>query len=183
MEKEITFVTGNRNKLKEAELILGVKLVSKTLDIPEIQFLSSHDVCVYKSKEAARQLNGPVIVDDTALHFNALNGLPGAYIRAFTDALTPANIAKLLHGFDDKSARVVCSIGYCAGPDAEPVVFDGECPGTIVSEPRGGHGFGFDPIFLPDGYNETYAEMSDELKAQISHRARALKMFKEWINK
>lgn len=175
----ITFVTGNPGKLREAKEILGVDLVSKTCDIPELQLDTSAEVAYYKAKEAAKIIGGPVLVDDTALHFNAIGGLPGTYIRSFTDRLTPANIARILLGFEDKSARVTCSLGYCAGPDAEPQVFTGECPGTIVSEPRGSGGFGFDPIFQPEGYNQTYAELSSEIKNKISHRARAFELIKK----
>jgi len=179
MEKTVTFVTGNKNKLREAEQILGVKLQNRTLDLPELQFDTSDEVAVYKAKEAAKLIGGPVIIDDTALHFNAIGGLPGAYIRAFTDKLKPANIARLLFGFEDKSAYVTCSIGYCAGPDAEPIVFTGRVEGSIVMDPRGNEGFGFDPIFQPTGFNETYAEMEASVKNSISHRALALNLLKE----
>ena len=176
----VTFVTGNKNKLREAEAILGVKLTSRTVDgLPELQYLYSEDVAVSKAQEAAKVVGGPVIVDDTALHFHAIGDLPGAYIREFTDRLTPANIARLLHGFEDKSATVTCSIGYCAGPGEKPIVFTGKVNGQIVTEPRGGGGFGFDPIFQPDGYDKTYAELGDDEKNKVSHRARALEMLRE----
>jgi inosine triphosphate pyrophosphatase len=168
----ITFVTGNQNKLREAEAILGVKLRSQIIDLPELQFSTSDEVAQFKAQEAARRLNGPVLVDDTALHFNGIGGLPGAYIRAFVDRLTPANLARLLYGFEDKTATVTCSIGFCPGPDAPAQVFTGRVDGMIV-EPRGQGGFGFDPIFQPNGYTETYAEMTSETKNAISHRALA----------
>ena len=176
--KGVTFVTGNKNKLREAQQILGVELKSQTVDLPELQFDTSDQVAIYKAKEAAKIIGGPVIIDDTALHFNAIGGLPGAYIRAFTDKLTPANLTRLLYGFEDKSAYVTCSIGFCAGPDSEPQVFTGRCDGTIV-EPRGDGGFGFDPIFQPNGFDKTYAELSNEAKNSISHRAKALKLLRE----
>lgn len=179
MSLPVTFVTGNKNKLREAEGILGITLVSQTFDIPELQFDTSAEVAVYKAKEAAKQCKGPVIVDDTALHFNAIGGLPGAYIRAFTDKLKPADIARILHGFEDKSALCTCSIGYCADENAEPIVFTGEVKGKIVEIPRGEGGFGFDPIFQPDGYDQTYAEMSSELKNSISHRYLAFKLLRD----
>jgi inosine triphosphate pyrophosphatase len=168
----ITFVTGNSNKLREAEAILGVKLTSKVIDLPELQLFTSDEVALYKAQEAAKLVNGPVLVDDTALHFHALGGLPGAYIRAFVDRLTPANLARLLYGFEDKSATVTCSIGFCPGPGSEATVFTGSVEGSIV-EPRGAGGFGFDPIFQPNGFSKTYAEMSGEVKNEVSHRALA----------
>lgn len=175
---KVTFVTGNKNKLREAEGILGVKLLSKTVDIPELQFDTSDQVALYKAEEAAKAIGGPVIVDDTALHFHAIGGLPGAYIRAFVDKLTPMNLARLLHGFDDKSATVTCSIGFCAGPGEKAVVFTGKVDGSVV-EPRGTGGFGFDPIFKPNGYDKTYAELEESEKNQVSHRARALALLRD----
>ena len=174
----ITFVTGNKNKLREAQQILGYELVSQPIDLPELQFDTSEQVAFYKAQEAAKVIGGPVIVDDTALHFNAIGGLPGAYIRAFTSKLTPTNLAKLLDGFDDKSAYVTCSIGYCAGPGQEAKVITGRVEGKIVP-PRGEGGFGFDPIFVPNGFDQTYAEMDAKTKNEISHRGLALTMLRD----
>lgn len=176
--KQITLVTSNPGKLREAREILGCNIVSRKVDLPELQLDTTAEVAKFKAKEAAKIIGGPVLVDDTALHFDALGGLPGTYIRAFIDRLKPEELVKLLIGFENKSAHCSCSIGYCEGPDAEPIVFTGECYGTIV-EPRGGNGFGFDPIFLPNGYNKTYAELSEEEKNMVSHRSKAFKLLKE----
>ena len=181
MSKKITFVTSNKGKLKEITAILGkigVEFVPRNIDLPELQLDTSEKVAVYKAREAATRVNGPVLVNDTALHFNALNGLPGAYIRAFSDKLTPEQLTKLLDGFEDKTAYVTCSVGYCEGPDKDPIVFTGRVNGKIVP-PRGDGGFGFDPIFLPDGYDKTYAELPAETKNSMSHRYLALMKLKE----
>ena len=174
----ITFVTGNKNKLREAQQILGFEMVNKDIDLPELQFDTSDQVAIYKAQEAAKVVGGPVIVDDTALHFNAIGGLPGAYIRAFTSKLTTENLAKLLDGFDDKTAYVTCSVGYCPGPGQEAKVITGRVDGKIV-KPRGEGGFGFDPIFVPNGYDQTYAEMDAETKNKISHRGLAFRMLRD----
>ena len=146
--------------------------------MPEYQYLNSEDVAYYKAKEAAKRIKGPVVVDDTALHFHALKGLPGAYIKAFVTKLTPLELTKMIAAFDDKSATVTCSIGFCKDAESEPVVFTGRVNGKIV-EPRGNGGFGFDPIFQPDGSDKTYSEMSEEDKNTLSHRYFALKQFKD----
>ncbi|OHS96605.1 Inosine triphosphate pyrophosphatase [Tritrichomonas foetus] len=177
--KKVTWVTSNEGKLRELKAILGtigVELVHRGIDLPELQLFTSEEVAVYKAKEAA-SVCGPCLVDDTALHFNALNGLPGAYIKAFTSKMTPENISKLLDSFEDKSAYVTCSIGYCE-PGKEPMVFTGRVDGKIVP-PRGSGGFGFDPIFQPNGYDQTYAELSAEQKNTCSHRYLALMKLKE----
>lgn len=176
--KQITFVTGNHNKLREAQQILGVNLVNLDIDIPELQLFTSDEVAVYKAKEAAKIVGGPVIVDDTALHFNAIGGLPGAYIKAFVSRLRPFEIAKLLDGYEDKSGYVTCSIGFCPGPNEEVKVFTGRVNGTIV-HPRGEGGFGFDPIFQPNGYDLTYAELDAAAKNECSHRGLALRQFRD----
>lgn len=181
MSKEkpkLTWVTSNKGKLLEIVAILGVNLTNQPLDLPELQLSTSEEVAYYKAKEAAKRINGPALVDDTGLHFNSLHGLPGAYIRAFTDKLTPLELSKLLDGFEDKSAYVACSIGFCEGPGKEPIVFTGRVDGTIVS-PRGSGGFGFDPIFQPNGETQTYAELPAERKNAVSHRFLALMKLKE----
>ncbi|KAK8866886.1 nucleoside triphosphate pyrophosphohydrolase ham1 [Tritrichomonas musculus] len=175
---KFTWVTSNKGKLREIIAILGVDLNNQAIDLPELQLGTSEEVAYYKVKEAAKIIGGPVLIDDTALHFNALHGLPGAYIRAFTDKLTPLEMSKMLDGFEDKSAYVTCSIGYCAGPGQEPVVFTGRVDGKIVP-PRGNGGFGFDPIFQPNGVDQTYAELPEEKKNSLSHRYLALMKLKE----
>jgi inosine triphosphate pyrophosphatase len=97
MWQPIIFVTGNAHKLREAEENLGVKLVRRALDLPELQLFTSDEVAIGKSATAAQIVGGPVVLDDTALHFHAIAGLPGAYVRTFVDKLTPANLARLPH--------------------------------------------------------------------------------------
>lgn len=186
MSKPITFVTGNKKKLEEVIAILGAnfprKLVAQKVDLPELQG-EIDDICTKKCKEAAREIEGPVIVEDTCLCFNGLKGLPGPYIKWFLEKLQPEGLHKLLAGFDDKSAEAVCTFAYHpGGVNDEVKLFQGRTKGIIV-EPRGCRDFGWDPIFQPDGYEETYAEMPKEEKNKISHRYRALKMLQEHFSK
>lgn len=89
----------------------------------------------------------------------------------------------MLAGFEDKTAYALCIFGYCSGePDAPVELFPGRCNGTIVS-PRGSTDFGWDPCFQPEGYTETYAEMLKETKNQISHRANALELLRQFLQK
>lgn len=178
MTDSVTFVTSNEGKLREIRGILGIDVHGCDIDLPEYQFTDSADVAYYKAKEAAARVGGPVVVDDTALHFAALGGLPGAYIRAFVTRMSPLDLTRMIAAFDDKSATVTCSVAYCSGPGAEPVVFTGRVDGTIVS-PRGSGGFGFDPIFQPNGCDRTYSELPEAEKNTLSHRYRALKMLRD----
>ncbi|NWH36086.1 ITPA pyrophosphatase, partial [Chloropsis hardwickii] len=173
--RSVVFVTGNAKKLEEVTQILGdsspYALVAKKIDLPEYQG-EPDEISVQKCREAARQVQGPVIVEDTCLCFNALGGLPGPYIR--NSLLCPPGLYKLLAGFEDKSAYALCTFAFSSGDPAEPVrLFKGQTHGVIV-EPRGPRDFGWDPCFQPDGYNQTYAEMPKAVKNSISHRYRAL---------
>jgi inosine triphosphate pyrophosphatase len=183
--RKLVFVTGNKGKLEEARAILPDFIIeNKELDIPELQG-SREEIVQHKAQTAANQLGEPCFVEDTSLCFNALNGLPGPYIKEFMNRLgdgnlqlSRENLVKLLAGFDDKSAQAICMIGYCE-PGKEAVCFEGITTGTIV-EPRGDR-FQWDPIFQPDGYEQTYAEMSIATKNQISHRRKALMKFRQFL--
>uniref|UniRef100_A0A0K8TSK0 Inosine triphosphate pyrophosphatase n=1 Tax=Tabanus bromius TaxID=304241 RepID=A0A0K8TSK0_TABBR len=176
MSKAITFVTGNVKKLEELVAILGTdfprQVVSKKIDLPELQG-EIDEICVKKCQEAARQIGGPVIIEDTCLCFNALKGLPGPYIKWFLEKLGPEGLHQMLEGWEDKSAQAVCTLAYSAGVNEEVILFQGRTDGDIVS-PRGPRDFGWDPCFQPKGYQQTYAEMPKSEKNKISHRYRAI---------
>ena len=126
-------------------------------------------------------MGGPVITEDTCLCFNALKGLPGPYIKHFLDALGPDGLVKLLDGWpEDKKGYALCTFAYCAGPGKEVRIFQGRTDGTIV-KPQGPLTFGWDPIFMPDGYQETFSQMPKEEKHKISHRGRSLAKLKEFL--
>ncbi|KAJ2355574.1 nucleoside triphosphate pyrophosphohydrolase ham1 [Coemansia erecta] len=179
--RKLTFVTGNRNKLREMqELLHGiVDLHSTAIDLEEIQG-TTQDVARNKCRQAAIIVNGPVITEDVGLGFNAMNGLPGAYIKWFLKELKPEGLHRMLAGFEDKSGFAVCTVAYCAGPGHEPVLFEGVHHGMIVA-PRGPPVFGWNPVFQPDGFDETYAEMSDDIKNTCSHRFLAVEKLKQFL--
>eukprot|EP00871_Galdieria_phlegrea_P006033 jgi/Galph1/917/GphlegSOOS_G5655.1 len=181
----ITFVTGNRNKLEEVRSILsgleGIRIESKNVDLPELQG-EPQDIVREKCKLAANAIQGPVMVEDTCLCFNALQGLPGPYIKWFLQKLGHDGLNRLLVGFDDKSAFALCTFAFCLGADKEPVILSGKTDGIIVS-PRGPKNFGWDPIFQPLGFELTYAEMDKAVKNQISHRYKALHELQEYLIK
>ncbi|XP_073427634.1 inosine triphosphate pyrophosphatase [Dendrobates tinctorius] len=182
--RSVVFVTGNAKKLEEVIQILGdkfpCKLVAKKIDLPEYQG-ESDEISIQKCKEAAKQIQGPVIVEDTCLCFNALGGLPGPYIKWFLEKLKPEGLHRMLAGFEDKSAFALCTFAYSTGNPEDPVLlFRGKTLGQIVS-PRGPRDFGWDPCFQPDGYEQTYAELPKEVKNSISHRYRALKEMSDYF--
>ncbi|KAH9833820.1 inosine triphosphate pyrophosphatase-like protein [Rhodofomes roseus] len=180
--KRLIFVTGNANKLKEVRAILaqsGVEIDSQELDIPEVQG-STQEVAIAKCKRAAELLGGPCITEDTALCFEALNGLPGPYIKYFMKEIGHDGLNKLLIGFPTTNAWALCTFAYSAGPGTEPILFEGQTDGRIVPA-RGETKFGWDPVFEPKGFDQTYAEMSAEVKNKISHRYRALEKLQEYL--
>ncbi|XP_054743874.1 inosine triphosphate pyrophosphatase [Anastrepha obliqua] len=176
MSKPITFVTGNAKKLEELVAILGDKfprkVVSAKIDLPELQG-TIEEIALNKCREAAKQVDGPVLVEDTSLCFNALGDLPGPYIKWFLEKLQPEGLHRILAGWDDKTAKAICTLTYAEDCNSEPITFSGVTEGTIV-EPKGSRDFGWDPIFQPKGYQITYAEMPKEEKNKISHRYQAL---------
>ncbi|KAJ8616767.1 hypothetical protein MRB53_036139 [Persea americana] len=176
--RPVTFVTGNAKKLEEVRAILGnsVPFKSLKLDLPELQG-EPEEISKEKARLAAKEVNGPVIVEDTCLCFNALNGLPGPYIKWFLQKIGHEGLNNILKAYEDKSAYAMCVFSLALGPNVEPVTFVGKTQGLIVP-PRGPTDFGWDPVFQPDGYQQTYAEMPKEEKNKISHRSKALDIVK-----
>ncbi|KAI8851802.1 putative inosine triphosphate pyrophosphatase [Chytridium lagenaria] len=191
----ITFVTGNANKLREVQAIISasaphILLRNEALDLPELQAKSTREVTIDKCKRASEALNGaPVLVEDTSLCFEALGGLPGPYIKWFLDTLGHEGLNRMVDGFEGKSdmegkdvraAYALCTFGYCPGKGQDVVIFEGKTDGRIV-RPRGPNTFGWDPIFQPNGFDKTYAEIDKDVKNQISHRAKALAKVREYF--
>jgi non-canonical purine NTP pyrophosphatase (RdgB/HAM1 family) len=179
--KTIYFATGNQDKLKEAREILTEYNVEQIkIDLPELQG-EPLDVAREKAKLAYEKVKKPIFVDDTGLAFHAFKGMPGIYIKHFLHALGQDGLVKMLAGFKDKSATAFASIGYCDGKETK--VFIGKCEGKIVRKLDKGFGFGFgwDPIFSPDGYKGTFASIPTEIKNKISHRRNALDQFHAFL--
>lgn len=186
----LTFVTGNAKKLEEVKLFLAAStggddaalpylLTNQKIDLPELQG-EPDEISREKCKLAAAEVGGPVITEDTSLCFNALNGLPGPYIKWFLEKTGHAGLNNLLAAYEDKTAYAQTIFAFCAGPGAEVLTFDGRVPGKIIPA-RGPTNFGWDPVFLPDGYDQTYAEMEKQVKAAMSHRTRSLTKLQDWL--
>ncbi|KIJ69828.1 hypothetical protein HYDPIDRAFT_22987 [Hydnomerulius pinastri MD-312] len=189
--QRLTFVTGNANKLIETQYILSqgipIDIDSQDLDsklafsysFPELQG-TTQEIAIAKCRRAAELLGRACITEDTALCYEALNGLPGPYVKHFMKNLGHEGLNNLLVGFPTKGAYALCTFAYSAGPGAEPLLFEGRTDGTIVPA-RGPGTFGWDAIFQPDGFDKTYAEMTKEEKNIISHRYRALDKLKAYL--
>ncbi|MBV9452991.1 MAG: non-canonical purine NTP pyrophosphatase [Rubrobacter sp.] len=169
-------MTSNPNKAREAVEILGIELESVALDLQEPQSLDVAEVAMIKvaaAREALHDPDHPVIVEDSGLVVEAWNGLPGALTKWFLQSVGNQGLLRMLSAEENRSARAVCAVAL-AVVDGSVRVFVGEVEGSIAPDPRGSGGFGWDPIFVPEGGAKTYAELG-ALKHKYSHRARALR--------
>jgi XTP/dITP diphosphohydrolase len=178
------FVTTNEHKRREVQQILGVALEGADLDLPEIQAIDPAEVAAEKvsaAREALGDTDLPVLVEDSGLMVDAWGGFPGALTKWVMQSVGNEGLLRMLAPEEDRSARAVCVVAL-AGADGEVRTFRGEVQGTVAGNPRGEGGFGYDPVFVPGWSEETYAEMG-EAKNADSHRARAFRALKEWLER
>ena len=146
-------------------------LESQPLDLPEIQSLDLEEILAAKAAAAFESVGRPVVVEETGLELAALNGFPGPLIRWMLEAIGPEGIARTALALGDRRARAVCALAWTDGDDT--VIGRGSTAGELVLPARGENGFGWDPVFRPQGGRRTYGEMSAAEKDQIGHRGRA----------
>jgi len=191
MEINLVFATNNEHKLMEVRKIVG----------DSFQILSLKDIgCFYDIPETAETLEGNALIkaryvkqkygydcfaDDTGLEIRALNNAPGVYSARYAGETkdAKANMCKVLYELQnqtDRSARFRTVIALIRGE--EEYLLEGVVEGSIITEPRGETGFGYDPIFVPNGYMDTFAEMGIDVKNTISHRADAINKLKQLID-
>jgi XTP/dITP diphosphohydrolase len=189
--------TRNAGKVRELRDLLqglGIELLSLA-DFPELPEIPEEGATFvenagFKAKEVARLTNLPALADDSGLEVAALKGRPGVFSARYAqDRTQPAlpgdadNWRKLLDEmagvpWEQRGARFVCEIAL-ALPDGRMYTAHGECGGQIALEPKGEHGFGYDPVFWVPAYGRTMAELGPEVKNRLSHRARALEALRE----
>ncbi|MFZ6015630.1 MAG: non-canonical purine NTP pyrophosphatase [Patescibacteria group bacterium] len=171
MQGTIYFITGNANKFREIKSMLpDVKQLD--LDLPEIQELDAEEIVKAKLLEAKKRKKGSFIIEDTSLYIKSLKGLPGPLIKWFLQSLGNNGLADLAMKHGNRSATAKTIVGYC-GADGRIMFFSGVVHGKIV-KPRGKTSFGWDPIFLPNGYKKTFAELDADIKNKISMRRKAI---------
>lgn len=157
-----TFISGNQDKIDYLSKALGFVLEHKKIDLDEIQSVDPRAVIEHKVRQAYGIIKKPILVEDVSLRFNALDGLPGPFVKFFVEAQDGlVNMCRMLDGFDDRSASGSVIYGYFDGNNLK--YFEGRIEGSIVRGPKGDGGFGWDKIFAPDGYKGlTRAELSPE---------------------
>ncbi|MEK7655730.1 MAG: non-canonical purine NTP pyrophosphatase, partial [Patescibacteria group bacterium] len=171
------FATKNENKLREVNEILGRSLEQVAVELLEPQGVKVEDVVREKAKDAFHKTGKFVLVEDTSLEFAAWNGLPGALIKWFLDTVGNEGILRMLASETNRGAIAKTAVGFFDGTQTR--VFVGEIFGTISETVRGTGGFGWDQVFVPDGYSKSFAEMTSVEKNAISMRKLALERMKK----
>ena len=193
MKRKLVFATNNAHNLEEVAAILG----------DQVELLSLNDIgCQADIPETAETLEGNALLkssyiyknyhldcfaDDTGLEVEALNGAPGVYSARYAGGEghdAQANMLKLLHELDGKENRKAqfrTAISLIL--DGKEYLFEGVIKGEIIKEKRGDSGFGYDPVFMPEGYDRTFAELGNDIKNQISHRALAVQKLCEFLQR
>jgi XTP/dITP diphosphohydrolase len=176
---ELTLCTSNDGKRREFSRILGIPLLMIQLSLEEVQDIDTEIVCRKKAQGAFSILKRPLIVDDTGFGLEALNGFPGALVSWAINAGGNEVLFRMLPAKSSSAAIITTSVGFAYRNEVE--IFSGVLKGSVVKESRGDGGFGFDSVFIPDGYSKTFAELSDEEKDLISPRALVLARLKEYL--
>ena len=189
--QKLLVATGNSHKTDKIRAILGAGYVVSDLkahpELPEVEetgttFLEN---ATLKAVEISKQVEGLILSDDSGLEVDALGGEPGVYSSRYAGEAgnDAANNKKLLHelqGEDSRTARFRCVM--VLAQDGEVLAsFDGAVEGRMLSELHGEGGFGYDPLFVPDGYEQTFSQLSEEIKNQLSHRAVAMQKVVAWL--
>lgn len=176
----IYFVTGNKNKFKEAKRIIS-NLKQVDIDLPEIQEIDAREVVKFKLLEALKYQKSEFVVEDTSLHLDCLGGLPGPLIKWFLSSIGGRGVYELTKKMGNNRAEARTIVGY-AKSLKDIYYFSGSIKGEIVF-PRTKSSFGWDPIFKPDGFSKSFAAMSLEEKNDISMRKIAFSKLKDFLNK
>jgi XTP/dITP diphosphohydrolase len=178
----IAFVTTNAGKFREVSVKLGetgVKLVHEDRSYPEVQADRLEKVVRFAATVLDDQVRSDYLIDDSGLFLDAFGGFPGVYSAYVFKRLGCAGLLKLLQGIPNRAATF--ETVFLLRTRDEHEVFHGECRGTIADRERGKAGFGFDPIFIPEGATKTFAEMTVSEKNAVSHRARAVDALLEYL--
>jgi non-canonical purine NTP pyrophosphatase (RdgB/HAM1 family) len=182
--QSVTFITGNAKKLAEVRAFMP-NIQNLNLDLPEIQSMDSKEIASFKIKAALEHCSGPVMIDDTALFLDCLQsadgsaGLPGPLIKWFLNTMGNRKLAQMVLTLKSTRAHARTMIAYAAS-STDIHFFEGTLSGHIVN-PESDIGFGWDVIFVPDGYDRTLATLSMEEKNRIGMRGIALQKLKSYL--
>ena len=208
MTGQIVIASGNSHKAQEIQSLLGKEYTYLTLkdfpNAPEVKEDASSFAgnAVKKALSIVNWLKqngglseGWILADDSGLEVDVLDGAPGVHSARYASTTETGNSSdednnsKLLRELTDRvehhrTARFRCVIALAqAGEYTQPHIFEGSCEGRIAQSASGEHGFGYDPLFIPNGFNNSFGELGPEIKSQLSHRGAALRQLKDWLDK
>ncbi len=175
------FVTSNKNKLEEAEHILGIKLESTNLEIEEIQAVEVSKVAIRKAEDAYLVLKRPVIVEDSGVYLKCMNDFPGALIKYMLESIGTEGICDVVSLMKNDRAYAETCVAFHDGNKVH--VFSGRINGQIAKKPAGNNGFGWDKVFIPEAHEITFGEMEKEEKNKLSMRMMAFSQLRDFLAK
>jgi len=180
---EITLITSNLGKVKEFKECLEPEIIvdHQNYDYEELRSDDPKEIAKESAKRVCEELNKPVVVEDSGLFIDALNGFPGTCSAYIHKRIGLKGILKLMEDKENRTAHYRSAVAYCE-PGNEPISFLGEEKGSIAKEELGESGFGHDPIFIPFGNNKTYGQSEDAIKIKKFRKLAVLKL-KEFLSK
>ncbi|MEK7602540.1 MAG: non-canonical purine NTP pyrophosphatase [Patescibacteria group bacterium] len=176
--KDVVFITGNERKADYLAQYLGIPVEHVKMELDEIQSLDFTEVVRHKVRQAYIRVDRPVLVEDSGLEFASFGRLPGTFSKSFIHEIGLEAMCRLVDG-RDRSATVRCVFGYFDGE--HEAYFEGSMSGTIAEHPVGKSGFGFDTIFIPEGYKVTRAELSEDDDRKTYLRIKPFEQVKEFL--
>ncbi len=175
----VTFITGNQSKADYLSKYLGYPVDHVKLDLDEIQSTDLNEIVEHKVKQAYDLIQRPVIVEDVSLEFEALGGLPGPFIKFFVEKVPFETICSMIGGGLTRKATARCVFGYFDGEDLE--LFEGSLGGEIAEKPSGNNGYGWDKIFIPEGYTITRASLDEEGNQKTYLKVKPFSKLKKYL--
>lgn len=192
MQAHLFLATRNRHKTHEIQTMLGERVVVRdATEVPELPEIEETGKTFeanarLKAEGISKYISGFVLADDSGLEVDALGGEPGIYSARYagpgcTDLQNTKLVLKKMEGVPQEKRRACFRCVLAVACDGKTLAtFDGTVEGSLTSEISGGKGFGYDPIFIPEGYEKSFGELPSELKNSMSHRGRALELFLAW---
>ncbi len=179
---KISFITSNPDKYREMKAFFeenSLELGWTRVSLPELQADTLEEVVIH----SLTHFDGDgVFVEDAGIFINALNGFPGVYSRYVYDTVGNEGILNLMRGVTDRSARFEAVIGFKPVDGRDIKLFKGVVKGLVSLSPKGGKGFGYDPIFTPEGFKKTFGE-DEHIKSMVSHRKRAAEKLLQYLKR
>lgn len=179
-QNKLLVATGNKDKVRELEDILKIPIEIADIEIDEVQSMDVEYVSRRKAEEAFKKLQKPVVIDDVALYIKALNDFPGPLIKYLYQHVGWKKILELLKNEKNRKIVLMCAVSIHDGKKVH--TFIGKVNGTLATKLRGNDGWGFDFVIIPDGETKTFAEMGEKKKNKISHRGKAFRKLKKFLD-